>query len=423
MTTGAQGGTFHYDARGNLDREAALPSMATPATYGYDAENRMVSYCSQGGLPCRTDSSATAVYQYDAAGLRVAKGTTTYVYDTQGQLAAEYGGSAVAAGTQYLSTDPLGSVRLMSNGSGTAIASTDYYPYGGEIMATSGNGRSGVGAYGVDLGESLRFTGKERDAETGLDYFGARYFSAAQGRFTSPDWSATPQPIPYADLTDPQTLNLYTYVRNNPLSRTDPDGHCDGVADCLWTGARWVGSGISVGAAAVETATVAAAGAIGGAMVYLASPEVPGAIPSPNPGHQFAMSQDAVSNGTANTYARDANENYVPSGKQGQAQQGQQSTPGDPNDKKGPKAAEAPGTSASGQATDQYGNKLGPSGKPMIHETNSNTREGARNRALNEGSGATEHSNPTRGNPHFHPTDAQGEKKPNSTHHNYPDNR
>ncbi len=71
------------------------------------------------------------------------------------------------------------------------------------------------------------FTGKERDAETGLDFFGARYFSSAQGRFTSPDWSAVPQPVPYASLSDPQTLNLYAYVRNNPLSRADADGHCD----------------------------------------------------------------------------------------------------------------------------------------------------------------------------------------------------
>lgn len=57
---------------------------------------------------------------------------------------------------------------------------------------------------------TVLYTGKERDAETGLDFFGARYFSAAQGRFTSPDWSAVPQPIPYADLSDPQTLNLYS---------------------------------------------------------------------------------------------------------------------------------------------------------------------------------------------------------------------
>jgi RHS repeat-associated protein len=72
-----------------------------------------------------------------------------------------------------------------------------------------------------------KFTSKERDAETGLDYFGARYYSASQGRFTSPDWSSKPQPVPYADLKDPQTLNLYAYVRNNPLSRIDPDGHFD----------------------------------------------------------------------------------------------------------------------------------------------------------------------------------------------------
>jgi RHS repeat-associated protein len=66
----------------------------------------------------------------------------------------------------------------------------------------------------------------------GLDYFGARYFSGAQGRFTSPDWSTTPQPVPYANLSDPQTLNLYAYARNNPLSRRDPNGHLDIAAAC-----------------------------------------------------------------------------------------------------------------------------------------------------------------------------------------------
>ena len=71
------------------------------------------------------------------------------------------------------------------------------------------------------------FTGKERDAETGLDYFGARYFSAAQGRFIGADWSAQPVPVPYADFTNPQTLNLYAYVKNNPLSTADLDGHGD----------------------------------------------------------------------------------------------------------------------------------------------------------------------------------------------------
>jgi RHS repeat-associated protein len=82
-----------------------------------------------------------------------------------------------------------------------------------------------------------RYTGKERDSESGNDYFGARYYSSAMGRFMSPDWSAKVAPVPYAKLDNPQSLNLYSYVWNNPLSRNDPDGHvgkCDGgdAAQC-----------------------------------------------------------------------------------------------------------------------------------------------------------------------------------------------
>jgi RHS repeat-associated protein len=65
--------------------------------------------------------------------------------------------------------------------------------------------------------ESLS-TGKERDTESGLDYFGARYYGSNMGRFMSPDDDG-------GHLEDPQTLNKYAYVGNNPLSRTDPDGH------------------------------------------------------------------------------------------------------------------------------------------------------------------------------------------------------
>ncbi|MBL8233674.1 MAG: RHS repeat-associated core domain-containing protein [Bryobacterales bacterium] len=91
---------------------------------------------------------------------------------------------------------------------------------------------------------SSRFTGKERDAETGLDYFGARYMSSAQGRFTSPD-------IPLIDqhVQDPQSWNLYGYVRNNPLRYTDPTGRClrpnetvDSCADYLLGGAKAIGN-------------------------------------------------------------------------------------------------------------------------------------------------------------------------------------
>lgn len=66
---------------------------------------------------------------------------------------------------------------------------------------------------------TYKFTGKERDAESGLDNFGARYNSSAIGRFTSPD----PKQIG-AHMLDPQTLNRYAYTRNNPLAYVDPDG-------------------------------------------------------------------------------------------------------------------------------------------------------------------------------------------------------
>lgn len=138
-------------------------------------------------------------------------------------------------------------------------------------------------AYGYDpLVE--QFTSKERDAETGLDYFGARYFSAAQGRFTTPDeWQGgivdaftgseteQPGPLPYADITDPQTLNKYAYVRNNPLRYVDPDGHAFGLDDLV--GAA-VGATVGMAAEVVKdvvtgekiTAGRLAGAAVGGAI-------------------------------------------------------------------------------------------------------------------------------------------------------------
>jgi len=73
--------------------------------------------------------------------------------------------------------------------------------------------------------QNYKFEGKERDTETGNDDFGARYYSNHFGRWLSPDWSAVPAPVPYANLTNPQTLNLYGMVSDNPESFSDLDGH------------------------------------------------------------------------------------------------------------------------------------------------------------------------------------------------------
>jgi RHS repeat-associated protein len=84
-----------------------------------------------------------------------------------------------------------------------------------------------------------KFTGKERDAESGLDEFGARFHASALGRFMTPDWDAKPVTVPYAKFGDPQTLNLYSYVENDPVNRADADGHqenrtgaCPGSPGC-----------------------------------------------------------------------------------------------------------------------------------------------------------------------------------------------
>jgi RHS repeat-associated protein len=199
-----------YDVAGNQTGIASSVSA-------YDAENRQISYA-LGGV--------TTTYTYDGDGRRIKKvsgsTTTVYVYDAQGQLAAEYAPVQPAACvTCYLTADTLGSTRMITDETGTPRECHDYLPFGEEIA------RTGAGAcYTASTSNTLKFTGKERDVETGLDYFGARYLSAAQGRWTIPDWSARQDPVPYATVADPQTLNLYAYVRNNPLSRPDLDGHC-----------------------------------------------------------------------------------------------------------------------------------------------------------------------------------------------------
>ena len=173
-----------------------------------------------------------------------------------------------------------------------------------------------------------KFTGKERDSETlssadpdGLDYFGARYFSAAQGRFTSPDWSDAPQTVPYADLADPQTLNLYAYVRNNPLARTDPTGHCP---PCLLAeGAQLLES--PPVQEVIEKLSVEAPHWIAGAGVLLS------AVVSGNARPPAYVPGGSLTDSNGNSiFSSSANRG----GQTQQMSQGNQSTPADPNEPK-----------------------------------------------------------------------------------------
>ena len=186
--------------------------------FTYDGENRQVTANING---------ATSTYSYDGEGRRIRKAsgftTTIYVYDAFGKLAAEYANQTPASGTQYVHVDHLGSTRLVRDANGTPVTGGchDYLPFGQEIVAGI-NGRGSCFPSAPSAG--IEFTGKERDGETGLDFFGARDLSAAQGRFTSPD-----QPLIDQEPSDPQSWNLYSYVRNNPLVNIDPTGQ-----DCVY---------------------------------------------------------------------------------------------------------------------------------------------------------------------------------------------
>jgi len=138
-----------------------------------------------------------------------------------GKLIGTYDGNASAPTLHFHIDDPLGTRRAQVAGSGTNAGTL-------EAVYQSlpfGDGYNWNTTTGDDPTEN-QFTGKERDTESGNDYFLARYYNSASGRFLSPDWDAkSDDPVPYAKLDNPQTLNLYAYVGNNPVARMDADGH------------------------------------------------------------------------------------------------------------------------------------------------------------------------------------------------------
>jgi RHS repeat-associated protein len=125
-----------------------------------------------------------------------------------------------SGGIKWLVTDHLGSTRMVIDETGSlgGIQRHDFAPFGEELSAGMGI-RSAALGYGDDSTRQ-KFTGKERDDETGLDFYEARYYESLQGRFTSTD----PIILSPERVIDPQQINLYHYARNNPLRFTDPTG-------------------------------------------------------------------------------------------------------------------------------------------------------------------------------------------------------
>jgi RHS repeat-associated protein len=128
------------------------------------------------------------------------------------QLVATYandnGGTTPQAGAvHFFLSDWLGTKRIQTASDGTIEIAWANLPFGDGCSNCNGGA------------SEQHFTGKERDAESGLDYFGARYYASSMGRFMSPDSPG------FAHLSNPQAWNLYSYTYNNPISSVDPDGH------------------------------------------------------------------------------------------------------------------------------------------------------------------------------------------------------
>jgi len=217
-------GTYGYDANGNMTSRTVL---GTSYTLTYDAENRLTG----------VSGGASATFVYDGDGKRVkatfGANNTAYVgdyfewtgstssmvkyYYANGQRVALRVGSTL----YYLLNDHLGSTAITANSSGGKYAELRYKAYG-ETRYSDGTTPT-----------TFRFTGQREEATIGLYYYGARYYDAALGRFIQAD-SIVPRP------GDPQSLNRYSYVLNNPLRYTDPTGRIpcygDNRDECSWAG-------------------------------------------------------------------------------------------------------------------------------------------------------------------------------------------
>ncbi|MHB8500329.1 MAG: RHS repeat-associated core domain-containing protein [Candidatus Acidiferrales bacterium] len=233
---------FTYDLSGNTQNDGTI-------AYTYDAESQI-------------KTAAGVTYLYDGAGRRVSKSNgKLYWYDAGSEILAEtdvsgntlneyiyFGGKRVAmlpatGNAEFYAEDFLGTSRVITQNNGAVCYDADLVPFGGEHAYT--NNCPSSNAY--------KFEGKERDTETGNDDFGARYYTSRFGRWLSADWSRVPAPVPYANLTNPQTLNLYAMVSDDPESFADLDGHW--TAPYQW--ANWLDSKINAAVNYVETKAIA----------------------------------------------------------------------------------------------------------------------------------------------------------------------
>jgi RHS repeat-associated protein len=193
---------YAYDANGNMttrgnqtiawDVENRITSVTGGASFIYDGDSTRVK---------KTENGETILYVNKYYEKNLTTGVVTTYYYLGGKLVAQRAGTTL----EYMHQDSLSSTSVVSDHNGALVSSINYFPFG-ECLQSQG-----------DLGTDKLFTGQRLD-DTGLYYYGARYYDPTIGRFVSPDSIVQ-------SMANPQTLNRYSYCLNNPLKYTDPTGH------------------------------------------------------------------------------------------------------------------------------------------------------------------------------------------------------
>lgn len=227
--------TYEYDGNGNL-LSGTCVSEGITETYSYDPYNRLISY---------EDGSVSAQYTYNAEDYRTGKtvtesGTTTethYIYEGNRVIMETDENGTVTARNMY-------GTHLASRVTGQQTCNYLYNAHGDVVLLTDASTGETKGSYVYDAfgtliqetgdtDNSITYAGYQYDKESGLYYVNARYYDSTMARFLTEDTYR-------GSLTDPLSLNRYTYCHNNPLRYTDPSGHFVFSTALAWVGKKVV---------------------------------------------------------------------------------------------------------------------------------------------------------------------------------------
>ena len=209
--TNAAGRTYAYDPNGNMIQRGT-------DTLTYDGQNRLVAdlvagttptsfvYDGDGGRIKKSTGAITTVYIGKLYECVVAGACTKHLFAGSARIASKP--ITTTGDISYYHTDHLGSTSVVTDKTGVKVVEYVYRPYGETSLVSPIS----------DPGPHYKYTGQEKDSETSLYFYNARYYDPALGRFIQADTI-----VPGA--MDPQAFNRYSYTGNNPINAIDPSGH------------------------------------------------------------------------------------------------------------------------------------------------------------------------------------------------------